>query len=339
MWLLMAMAVPPFLAAQRAADGYAQVVARYRAGETRAATALFSKLDRDEVRRGIADLLKERTEAGRADLLAAGLLQLDSSLGTGPGPRAADFDRQVDSAMRLMAAADNLSPRGPDLAALRVSRAVALFMLDDVSGRDARHYAEVALAKFHDDGPLLLAAGAACETEGTGRWDSYSVRGRRTVRMLSRAYLRDARQYLQRASTRLPDPSEAEVHLAHLDVLDNDDKPAEARLDRLLGRNPPANWKYLALLQQSEIRLRAGEGRASLDAIQAALAIFPAAQSGLVTLSALLYQAGDRTEGARVTERLFARTSEADDPWWDYRFGHWKTAEAWLAPLRAEIRR
>ena len=55
---------------------------------------------------------------------------------------------------------------------------------------------------------------------------------------------------------------------------------------------------------------------------------FQRRQSGLTTLSALLYQAGDRQGAARTIDRLFAAQAAPDaaDPWWDYRFGHWKTA-------------
>jgi tetratricopeptide (TPR) repeat protein len=339
--LSVAMSVPQLLAAQPASDGYARAVTLYRAGATQEAILAFSKLDRGTAQVAARALVKQRGNAGRPTLLAAALLHLDASLGSRPGPRAADFDAQVDLARQLINAADDLAPRrdGPR-GALLLSRAVAFFMLDDVSGRDAREYAEQALVTFRDDGPLLLAAGAACETQGTGRWDIYSPNGRRTVRALSHNYLLHARKFLQRAIDLLPDPAEAEMHLAHIEILDNDDRAADDRLTQLLARNPAPIWKYLALLQQSEIHLRAGEGQASLAKVNGALDIFPAAPSGLTTLSALLYQAGDRQGAARTADRLFAAQAAPDaaDPWWDYRFGHWKTAEQWLAPLRTEVR-
>ena len=325
------------------ATDYGAAVALYRSGRPREAIAALARIDRIRTRQGAEDFVQRRSQLGRAILVSAALLHLDAGAGDRAAPRRPEFAWQTDLAIRLLTAVDDMpGVKGRDdaSAGLRGTRAVASMMLDDVSGRDARVYAERALSKFGNDGPLLTIAGIACETEGTGRWDVYSTSGRRMAFAWEHGYLHDARQYLDRAIAASPDGFEAQVHLAHVDVLENDDHAADDRLSRLLTRDPPAVWAYLTHLQRGEIRLRAGDRTGAQSEIDAALQLFPDAQSGLVTLSALLYRADDRLGAARVVERLLGggRTIEAADPWWDYRFGHWKAAETWLEPLRAEAR-
>jgi tetratricopeptide (TPR) repeat protein len=237
-----------------------------------------------------------------------------------------------------MAGVARASSDATELGALHV---VALLLLDDVSGRDARTYLKDWLFDFPNATTLLIAMGSACESQGTGRWDAITDYGLPTVEATEYQYLNDALRYFDAALARQPGSAEALLHKAVVLKVLHDTTAAEHAARAVLTMDPAPEWRYLALLTLGGLRANAADRDGAMHAIGDALRLFPNAQSGTLALAALQDANNQPEVAGDIVQRLMrgSPTAGVTDPWWDYRFGHAKKAMVILNALRAEMRK
>jgi tetratricopeptide (TPR) repeat protein len=330
-------------AAQDADDAeYVGAIQQYIRGYPVDAVAIVKRFDQGRLKNNVSRLTARRRDVGRINVLGAGLLHLEIALSERNIPGRYAFELNLGLARDLLRAADGMeraARASQDTTELRALHVVGLFLLDEVSGRDARFYIEQWLGQFPNDPALLIAAGTACESQGTGRWDALTEHGLQTVVATERRYMGDALRYFDAALARQPQAVEALVHKATVLRVLHDDASAERVTRAALDAHPTPEWRYLALLTLGELRSNAGDRDAAMNAIREAVRLFPSAQSGALALAALQDANHELDVATNTVRQAIQRplTTNTADPWWDYRLAHAKAAIDMLNELRTEL--
>jgi tetratricopeptide (TPR) repeat protein len=148
----------------------------------------------------------------------------------------------------------------------------------------------------------------------------------------------DAERFYRRALSLDPALAEARVRLARLlDLRKRHDEAARELTVALGGSASPAVMFYARLFAG---RTAQALGRASEAAShhEAALALFPDAQSALLAVSQLALAESDVAASIAPVERLGPRSADsAADPWWHYHLCAGRDADALLAAVWATV--
>jgi len=137
----------------------------------------------------------------------------------------------------------------------------------------------------------------------------------------ARAELEGARREFRRAADADPSADDAQLHLGRVCHLLGDDSAASAAAAAVLSRTSDPKNRYIAELLNGSIHQVAGRFGPARESYERATLLYPKAQVPVLALSALAWQAGDRSESRRRLEPLggaSSTTDEREDPWWTY---------------------
>jgi tetratricopeptide (TPR) repeat protein len=333
-------------------NAYRAAVDDYRAKRTEAAIAALKALDHERLTI-ILHLIEASHPAeaqaprkndvlfawDRQTLLAAGMLHVDTALAD-----EAQLFFHTGVGMALLRLADAQGSASRDRSAeRRTTRALARLLAYEASDK-AFSFTSDAVHRFPDDAPLLTTLGMLNESSAERlrqptSWINPATFER--ARASRNWHLRDARALFERALAADAGSVEARVRLARVHTLEHDDKRAEVLLDPVLAAQPPAEWRYVALLILGNIRERASHHDEAVHLYEEAIAAQPDGQSAYLALSHVAYAAGDREGASKALDRMFARTLTATsaEPWWDYQFGAGASAKELLDALREQATR
>ena len=170
------------------------------------------------------------------------------------------------------------------------------------------------------------------------------ARGTRVTRaapVSERATNNEAERLFRRALAVDGSMAEARVRIGRLLILRTRYDEADRELTRALATTRDPAVAYLAHLFASRADARLGRDTAAADHAQAALDLFPDAQSALIASSLLALRRADVAGALAPIDRL-ARLADARpprDPWSEYHMGAGRDAVAWLTSLWASVPR
>jgi tetratricopeptide (TPR) repeat protein len=226
-----------------------------------------------------------------------------------------------------------------------------LCILGETRWADALSRADEGLREFPDSAEMLLVVGSIEETFGALALmrlpDSVFSPIQRETRANLEA-LREARSHLERAHRSLrsavaADPSLAEARLRLGRVAWRRGETSEARsaLEEVLARGPAFRTGFLAHLFLGRVHEDAGRLDDAARAYEAALALYPQAQSARLALSHVRLRLGSPDVARREVETVvdFAGRRTEPDPYWLYPWGPAVGAEDRLQALREEASR
>jgi tetratricopeptide (TPR) repeat protein len=333
------------------------VTALYRTGDRAAAVAtvgLWSQRQVEAETERLLDSLRREARGRTAEpaevdatIRASVALMTDASLRAlgQADPRRVRW--AVTAAARLL----HEMPTSPDFAARFYEAAgLALHFIGDLAG--AYEMVSEGRRRVGDDAGLLLALGAVIETAAALR--TYELpAGRRPSRAreepqfviegeegaggrLPRTDLADAQAALTRALQRDASLLEARLRLGRVLLLRDKAREALPELE-LVGResSDPAQV-YMARMLEGRCRDRLGDAQGAAEAFEAAVALVPRAQAGLVALG----RARDRMGENRRAQDAFAEAMEPEsdpDPWLDYLKGRHDRIDSLADHLRSLI--
>jgi hypothetical protein len=133
---------------------------------------------------------------------------------------------------------------------------------------------------------------------------------------------------------------EARVRLARLLEIRGVYPEADADLAQAIATNPPPVLSYFAELLASRAARALGQLDAAVGHADAALKLFPDAQSGLIAKSQIGVLRADLDGALAAVRHLSAPITgprEEADPWWLYQFGSGRESAMLLANLRALV--
>jgi len=129
--------------------------------------------------------------------------------------------------------------------------------------------------------------------------------------------------------------ADARLRLGRLLITRKRYAEADAELTRALATTRDRSTTYLAHLFASRAEARIGRFERAAAHVDAALVLFPDAQSGLVARSQLALQRADVTAAVEPIQRLgeIDHTRQPPDPWSEYDIGPGRDAKALLAGM------
>lgn len=133
------------------------------------------------------------------------------------------------------------------------------------------------------------------------------------------------------------DPELAEAHLRMGRVLLAMGRPAEAEaaFTRVPESTADKRWRYLAEMFRADAADARGDRAEARARYDAALQVWPEAQSPSIALSRMAATDGEWTAAQARLEALVPRAGgRAEDPWWAYGFGQAWRIDAGVATLR-----
>ena len=210
---------------------------------------------------------------------------------------------------------------------------------------DTLHVAH-ALRFFPNDPDILFLAGCLHETFASPNLQSAAKTatvpsGFSLDVVADRQELMQADSLFRRALNRRPDAPETRLRLGHVLLRLGGYEEAARQLRQALPRLETDR----ELLYDGELFLGAAEEQlhhedASREAFERAAALYPTAQSPLLSLSELARRRGDRATALRDIERVFALPAEPQrfDPWWKYHFAQVRNVDQLLEQLRRPFR-
>ena len=151
-----------------------------------------------------------------------------------------------------------------------------------------------------------------------------------------RTELRQAEAFFRRALT--VDPALPELHLRFGHVLSLLERHADAakELRDALASEDESVLRYYGQLFLGAAEESLGHADAAREAYTEAVALYPAAQSPHIALSALARRRGDRATALREMQTVFElerAESVPDDPWWTYYTAQARNADELLSAL------
>jgi len=310
--------VVPCLDVQRPArSAYVEILERYRAGDDSAAGTL-AWLDEKDVQPvqdallGVA--LVAHTDAALALLEAADFARSRQHLG-----RAQTYAERIQSKNR----ADPLARRWWTLA--------IGYMHAQRNYVGAVKMIERARALSGDTPELLLASGITNEFMASGR------QGQKPGGPQLGTFQQAENLY---KSALAADPSllEAQLRLARVHTLRGDNASAARTLSQFQVPDDPL-FTYLARLFEGDALERLGATDEAKRRYEAAIALFPRAQSAQIALAYALRSAGGYNEAAeRLQTVAAADVADAADPWFWYFSGFASRIDGTLIDLRKRMR-
>lgn len=146
----------------------------------------------------------------------------------------------------------------------------------------------------------------------------------------TKSELKHARKYYREAVKENPDFAELHLHLGRVLGLLGDHKKAVAELQKAAGLiKDPQLLYYTALFLGYEFTMLSRRNEA-LDQYERAAALYPMAQSPLLSISLLARRGHNPEEALQAIQRVFAlkvREPWKEDPWWDYDLSHVRNAD------------
>jgi tetratricopeptide (TPR) repeat protein len=201
---------------------------------------------------------------------------------------------------------------------------------------------------LREDPDILFLSGTMHEAFASPRHQTvllaYSMHFRPRPRLDSpRTELQRAERYFRDSLQRRPAMIEARLHLGQVlgRIGQHDEAAAELRsVVAALGDDPDPIRTYYAQLILGREEAALGRRDAARACFEAALVVYPDAQSPRLALSALARDGADRAEALRAL-RSIGRLDpdERRDPWWIYTIAHGRHADRLLAELRAPFLR
>jgi len=190
--------------------------------------------------------------------------------------------------------------------------------------------ADRGLARYKDDGELLLLEGTLLETVG---W-------RGAVDKEARRYLGRAETALLQATLARADAPEPRLRLAHVRLLLGNTEESRAPLETLASSTEDETLRYLsALFLGSVLEEEEASARAAV-AYRQAITLRPDDQAARVALGHSLFLSGDVSGARREVDEALARAGKREtDPFWRYPWGHTAEVEPRLERLRQEASR
>jgi hypothetical protein len=204
---------------------------------------------------------------------------------------------------------------------------------------------ENAVRLFPDDADLLFLSGCHHETYASPLIQN-AVRsmalptGFKLDVEPDRTELRLAEGFFRRALNARPDFAEARLRLGRVLLLRGQAPEASIELHRASetpGVSDDEPLLYFAHLLSGAAYEAIGRFDAARESFGKAAALYPAAQSPLLALSALARRRGDRAAALDALSKVFALQEidpESDEPWWWYSVASARNADALLAELR-----
>jgi hypothetical protein len=246
---------------------------------------------------------------------------------------------------------DNVRPAGADRPApgrdpmVRLwYRATAMWM-QSREDHDTNHL-DRARAIFSDDPDILFLSACQHETYASPQIQS-AVRsavmptGVHIAVGTDRAELRQAETLFRRALAANPSMPEAQLRLGRaLSLLDRH-ADAAAILREAIASTDEALLRYYGQLFLGAAEEALGQLDSAAAAYSAAEALYPAAQSPRIALSALARRRGDRSVALRELQQLFDlpfEPKDTADPWWTYHLAQARTVDDVLEQLRRPFR-
>lgn len=289
------------------------------------------------------DYLESRAEWKAETLRVAAMLHSDIALAHFQKRALQDFEFHVAIADGWLALADNRKSAPGSLRSRWNVTIARLLLASGETGLAERHLVRLNERITGDPG-ILLAYATVKETQA-GRLVAEGTESRlddpaRAAKARDAA-LQSAAAMLDRAMAAEPTLVEARLRRAHVDILMQEGKRAEALLGSILAAAPPPATKYLASLMLGGIRERAGQlEQAARTYVEAILAV-PDGQSAYLALSHVMQRMNQPGDAAAVLDRLFGRaiTSLAADPWWTYPLGLDLALDARFEEYRALVRK
>jgi tetratricopeptide (TPR) repeat protein len=304
-------------------------------------------------------------------LPAAGALHMEAALRAYRRDAAAS-PRDVGDQIKIARAYFDYYERRTErtTASSRWERAIGLSAMADGRFGMAATILDDACAAFPTDAPLHLACGSIHETIAMMPADAAAAlvpshtdtpvednpltefdesranryRGGITLagaKALRDAQLKAAALAFELALERDRGDSEARLRLAHVRMLQGNDKAAVTLLEPLVARpaDTPPRVAYLSRLYLAEIRARPrGNGGTAATLLEEAIKLMPSGRSAYVALASVARSAGRHDDMSAALQRMLQAPRSPDDPWLAYRFGQFWVPEALITTLRAEAR-
>jgi tetratricopeptide (TPR) repeat protein len=195
-----------------------------------------------------------------------------------------------------------------------------------------------ALNIFPADSMLLFYAGALHEYYASpGTQNTLPPLGAKFSYGSKKSELELARQFYLQAVTFDPDFAEARLRLGRVLGLLGDHKQAVAELQRAATVMKDPRFLYYASLFLGHEQAMLGRGSEAREQFGRALALYPNAQSAMLSLSWLAHSRGDVQNASLAVERVLAiplKDSVQEDPWWEYNLAHTRDENDLMATMR-----
>ncbi len=134
--------------------------------------------------------------------------------------------------------------------------------------------------------------------------------------------------------------AEALLRLGHVNLELRKNDEALAALDQVepaVKDNDP-NVIYLARLFRGQALERLGKPDEARDSYTRALQIRPDAQTASIALAALEFRRGDRATADQAIRQLLGRSSQPEDPWWEYWPGDYRLGPDLVRAMREAVK-
>lgn len=215
---------------------------------------------------------------------------------------------------------------------------------------EGRPHLARALAAFPDDAELLFLQGVSHEALAEPHIQAAIAEQRRVVdRRRGERYVttigdtgaerRRAMDAFQQALARDPQHWEARLRLGRLLGLAGRDTEAVAALRAVIDAVDEPWLRYQAFMFLGQAEEGLGRDAAAVRAYESARALFPHAQSAIVSLARLHVRSGDVGQATTLLLELTAGRAGDSDPWWFYDVVRVPRAEeAWMRRVRLAFR-
>jgi tetratricopeptide (TPR) repeat protein len=239
--------------------------------------------------------------------------------------------------------------------------AIGLRMTAEGRFARAQEVLREALARYPDSADVQLAWGTLREIEATvppevfpdstartgptvpRRIGQASVDWARRQVMFARAAwdasAREAHQALARAAQLAPGSAEAQLRLAHVEMLQGQDASAASRLEPIVATAADRRMAYMARLFLADISQRGNDRQRAEALLEQAIGLVPSGQAAHLALAQLARDAGEFERAAVLLHRMMNAAVKPDDPWVAYRFGQFWVADELIRQLREEARK
>jgi tetratricopeptide (TPR) repeat protein len=315
---IVVLGLPATAAAQ--ADPYREAVRRYRLSPNDGVERMLALPDAAR-QAAIERVLSDPTAWPWEDVAAAAMMHTDAGLyflsQKQPGmPQLVDAERLLAGALVTLPGHDAFVRRWFTTVQSSVDR------IGD--GTNAKWFAQKYKDRFKDipqRGRALEAyhRGVLAEFDGCQKGEFLTITGlTESGGNLVQRYFVPAARELTAALALAPDLLEAALHLGRIRMLEGRQAEASALFERASASTSPS-VSYLAALFMGAYAERASQWDDAERRYRAAIARFPAGQSGPLALAQLLDRRGRTADGAQVLGGMLARPAgRLIDPWWVY---------------------
>ena len=348
----------PVLSAQKPSDleRWLDAVDRHRPGLGDAATSEIDPWSPADLMDGVVSRVRRAlAEPARSGVLKRGAMlhadiamirvlngQFVTSSRRGV-PLRASYQTHLEIARQLLDWVEPDPRRDPDVRLWY--RAVTAWLHHYYLVYDLQAHLSRARAIFRDDASTAFDSGTAAQALAAAAIQNTLIRQVITpsttfVIRSPQTHLGEAEQYFRRALALDSEMVEAHVRLGHvLDALGRTDTALEHLERARTSATDPVLLYYTHLLSGRALERHDDAGTA-VDAYERARALYPFAQSPLLSLARLADVAGDRA-GARVlADRVLDlpwSDRQRDDPWWTYHLGIGRDAARLVDRLHARV--